>query len=161
MTEYDRIVSELRDKHMKQASEYIPKAYQALIAEGLSPMDARDRIEKDIGDIFSKSTIRRHMPEEAKHKEKAREQPKKQLITTSGQVIQEPEQSDKLTESTFTPKPTNIFDADTAQINIGPQTVVLDPNPLWRAAILQRMNQLAPIYLEIQDGKVTKVKISQ
>lgn len=71
--------------HSKQAGDYIPRAYQALLSEGLDPFSARDRIEKDLVDIFSRRTIQRHIPEEAKHLEKT----KKQLITVTAGNRQE------------------------------------------------------------------------
>lgn len=85
MSEYDIMIKEIRDMHQKTATILIPKAYDVLINEGLDPMSARDRIEKDLLDIFSKRTIRRNMPEEAKHVEKTR----KNLITITNEGRQQ------------------------------------------------------------------------
>ena len=84
MSEYDDVIREIRDMHQKTASTLIPKAYSALIAEGLEPFDARDKIEKDLIDIFSKRTIRRNLPEEAKHVEMKRERPMIAVVTNEG-----------------------------------------------------------------------------
>lgn len=62
MTEYDELLKEARAKteafFKSTAKEYIPKMYQALRDENrnLTPKDARDRIEKDCFDIWSKRT---------------------------------------------------------------------------------------------------------
>jgi hypothetical protein len=71
LTEYDKLLEEVRIKaeaFRSTAREYIPKMYWALRNENpnLTPEDARDRIEKDCVDIWSKRTILDALPDEAK-----------------------------------------------------------------------------------------------
>jgi len=76
MTEYDKLLNEARAKteafSKLTAKEYIPKMYWALRNENQNfiPEDARDRIEKDCVDIWSKRTILDALPDEAKDLEK-------------------------------------------------------------------------------------------
>jgi hypothetical protein len=76
VTEYDKLLNEARAKteafSKLTAKEYIPKTYYALRDENtnLTPEDARDRIEKDCADIWSKRTILDALPDEAKDLEK-------------------------------------------------------------------------------------------
>ena len=76
MTEYDKLLNEARAKteafSKLTAKEYIPKMYCALRNESrtLTPEDARDRIEKDCVNIWSKRTILDALPDEAKDSEK-------------------------------------------------------------------------------------------
>jgi hypothetical protein len=71
LTEYDKLLEEVRIKaeaFRSTAREYIPKMYWALRDENsnLTPEDARDRIENDCIDIWSKRTILDALPDEAK-----------------------------------------------------------------------------------------------
>jgi hypothetical protein len=75
LTEYDDLLKEVKvkaDAFQSTAREYIPKMYQALRKEnhGITPTDARDRIEKDCVGIWSKRTILDALPDEAKNPEK-------------------------------------------------------------------------------------------
>jgi hypothetical protein len=76
LTEYDKLLEEARTKaanfYRSTAKEYIPKMYQALRTENpnLTPEHARDRIEKDCINIWSKRTILDALPDEAKDLEK-------------------------------------------------------------------------------------------
>jgi hypothetical protein len=75
LSEYDSLLSEVRakaDAFRSSAREYIPKMYAALGTENqsISPLDARDRIEKDCVGIWSKRTILDALPDEAKNPEK-------------------------------------------------------------------------------------------
>jgi hypothetical protein len=72
LTEYDKLLNEARAKteafSKLTAKEHIPKMYCALRNESrtLTPVDARDRIEKDCVNIWSKRTILDALPDEAK-----------------------------------------------------------------------------------------------
>jgi hypothetical protein len=76
MSKYNNLLKEIRTKaegfFISTAKEYIPKMYQALRNENpnLTPEGARDRIEKDCVDIWSKRTILDALPDEAKDLEK-------------------------------------------------------------------------------------------
>jgi hypothetical protein len=75
LTEYDKLLEEARVKaeaFKSAAREYIPKMYFATRNENphLTPEDARDRIEKDCINIWSKRTILDALPDEAKDLEK-------------------------------------------------------------------------------------------
>jgi hypothetical protein len=76
LTEYDKLLNEARAKteafSKLTAKEHIPKMYWALRNENqnLIPEDARDRIEKDCMNIWSKRTILDVLPDEAKDLEK-------------------------------------------------------------------------------------------
>ena len=76
MKEYDKLLEEVRTKIIPlnqtirtTAKEYIPKMYQALCQEdiNLTPQDARERIEKDCIELWSKRTILDALPDEAKN----------------------------------------------------------------------------------------------
>lgn len=56
----------MHQEHEIKAKYFIPKMYDALRKEGLSPFDAADRIYKDVVGIWQKDTIRRLLPVEAK-----------------------------------------------------------------------------------------------
>jgi predicted secreted Zn-dependent protease len=75
LTEYDKLLEDARAKaeaFKSTAKEYTPKMYRALRNENPTPTpeDARDRIEKDCFDIWSKRTILDALPDEAKDLEK-------------------------------------------------------------------------------------------
>lgn len=162
MSKYDGLLEKVRSMY-GMASKEIPKLYEALIEEGLSPQDARERIEKDLIDMVSKRTILRYLPDEAKHQEMKRERPtKKQMmieVANSGhqQLVTEPEIIDNNTTTT----PRHVFDKTTIDMvksAFSPTTttattpIVLHPNPVWRGKIIQRMNQGADVYL-VTDGQ--------
>jgi hypothetical protein len=79
LTKYDDLLVEVRTKVgafvKSTAKEYIPKMYYELRNENpnFTPKDARDRIEKDCCDIWTKRTILDALPDEAKdpNKQKA------------------------------------------------------------------------------------------
>jgi hypothetical protein len=71
MAQYDELLEEVQNignAHRSKARQYIPKMYWALRNENPNhtPEDARDRIEKDCLDIWSKRTILDALPDEAK-----------------------------------------------------------------------------------------------
>ena len=75
MSTYDQLLKEARAKaqaFILTAKEYIPKMYIALRNEehDISAEDARDQIEKDCLDIWSRRTILDALPDEVKNKEK-------------------------------------------------------------------------------------------
>jgi hypothetical protein len=75
LTEYDDLLFEVKQKaaaFQSTAKKYIPRMYVALKREDphISPLDARDRIEKDCSVVWSKRTILEALPDEAKNQEK-------------------------------------------------------------------------------------------
>lgn len=74
MSEYDELLNKAQ-KEAKlfhtRADEYVPKMYKALRAENVDPLDAKDRIEKDLVSIWKKDTIRRLLPPETKNPEQS------------------------------------------------------------------------------------------
>jgi hypothetical protein len=69
ISEYDQLLAEavkMHQEHEIKAKYFIPKMYDALRKEDLSPFDAADRIYKDVVGIWQKDTIRRLLPVEAK-----------------------------------------------------------------------------------------------
>jgi hypothetical protein len=75
LSEYDDILEKARksaEQFRSTAKEFIPKMYKALRNEkpNISSEDARDRIEKDCVEIWSRRTIIDALPDEAKNQEK-------------------------------------------------------------------------------------------
>ena len=68
---YDQVLNELRQKGEKLANQYIVELYIILRdEEKMPPEDCRDKIEHDCVDIWSKATIRKYLPPEAKDPKK-------------------------------------------------------------------------------------------
>jgi hypothetical protein len=75
---HNEVLNELRQKGEKLANQYIVKLYNILRdEEKMLPEDCRDKIEHDCVDIWSKATIRKYLPPEAKD-------PKKRLAGKMG-----------------------------------------------------------------------------
>jgi hypothetical protein len=106
LSHYDEVLQEARQKGELIANKYIFELYSILRdEEHLEPEDCRAKIEQDCVDLWSKATIRKFLPEEAKNPKKSKagkiraEQKKKldeeeelktsQLIeqTTDGNII--------------------------------------------------------------------------
>jgi hypothetical protein len=68
-SQYEKDLAELKRRGTALAKEFIPKLYEDLRKEHLEPSDARERIERDCADLWSKATIREYLPDEAKNKE--------------------------------------------------------------------------------------------
>ena len=67
MSHYDDVLEELREKGQRLANKYIVELYIILRdEEKLPPRDCRARIEHDCLDLWSKATIRKYLPDEAK-----------------------------------------------------------------------------------------------
>ena len=67
MSHYDDILLELRQKGQMLANKYIAELYNILREEEkLTPEDSRSKIEHDCIDLWSKATIRKYLPPEAK-----------------------------------------------------------------------------------------------
>lgn len=65
---YQKVLEELKEKTKKLASQYVPKLYFILRnEEQRSPDDSRARIVSDCDEIWTKSTIERFFPQEAKN----------------------------------------------------------------------------------------------
>jgi hypothetical protein len=100
MISYDQLLQEASEKaeaFRSTAKEYIPKMYWALRNEDLSltPEDARDRIEKDCINIWSKSTILETLPDEAKDLEKQKAGRLSRNEANSAAVIAAPEKEEE------------------------------------------------------------------
>jgi len=71
MAHYDDVLSELREKGTILANQYIVELYNILRdEEKLPPEDCRAKIEHDCSDLWSKATILKFMPSEAKDDKK-------------------------------------------------------------------------------------------
>lgn len=70
MTNYDELLLEakttLKTFQRTTAQNYIPRMYQSLRIENLTPKDAKDRIQKDCRGMWVKRTILEVLPDEAK-----------------------------------------------------------------------------------------------
>ena len=67
-TSYDELLLQIKKEHQAKAKEFIPQLCYALQNEDafLSNEDIRDRIKKDLIDIWSKTTIQNNIPDEFK-----------------------------------------------------------------------------------------------
>jgi hypothetical protein len=71
LTHYEDVLAELREKGSRLANEYIVELYNILrYEENLPPEDCRAMIEHDCVDLWSKATIRKYLPPEAKDPKK-------------------------------------------------------------------------------------------
>lgn len=67
MSHYEDVLNEAKEKREKLAAQYIPELYYILRdEEKLPPEDCRARIEHDCLDLWSRATIRKYLPDEAK-----------------------------------------------------------------------------------------------
>jgi hypothetical protein len=67
LSHYDEVLQEARQKGELIANKYTFELYTILRdEERLPPEDCRAKIEQDCVDLWSKATIRKHLPEEAK-----------------------------------------------------------------------------------------------
>ena len=67
LSHYDDVLEELRQKGQMLANKYIVELYIILRnEEKLPPRDCRAKIEHDCLDLWSKATIRKYLPDEAK-----------------------------------------------------------------------------------------------
>jgi hypothetical protein len=68
---YDQVLNELRQKGQRLANQYIVELYNILRdEEKMPPEDCKDKIEHDCVDLWSKATIRKYLPPEAKDQKK-------------------------------------------------------------------------------------------
>jgi len=68
---YDDVLNELRQKGEKLANQYIVELYTILRdEEKMPPEECRDKIEHDCVDLWSRATIRKYLPPEAKDPKK-------------------------------------------------------------------------------------------
>ena len=71
ISHYDDILNELRQKGERLANQYIVELYNILRdEEKMPPEDCRDKIEHDCVDLWSRATIRKYLPTEAKDSKK-------------------------------------------------------------------------------------------
>jgi hypothetical protein len=67
LSHYDDVLEELKQKGQNLANQYIVELYLILrYEEKLPPKDCRAKIEHDCLDLWSKATIRKYLPDEAK-----------------------------------------------------------------------------------------------
>jgi hypothetical protein len=131
LTEYDKLLEEAEAKaeaFRSTAKEYIPKMYYALRDENpnLTPEDARDRIEKDCVDIWSKRTILDALPDEAKDLKKQKAGRLSQKTANSAAVSAAPEKK-KEEEIMIDTQGKPIENATTAQPINTTNAIVDDP----------------------------------
>ena len=68
---YDEVLNELRQKGERLANQYIVELYIILRdEEKMPPEDCRDKIEHDCENLWSRATIRKYLPPEAKDQKK-------------------------------------------------------------------------------------------
>ncbi|CAN5455982.1 hypothetical protein BH18THE2_BH18THE2_21030 [soil metagenome] len=97
MTSYDDLLKEARtrvaDFQKLTSREFIPRMYTELCNEnsGITPEDARDRIEKDCVGIWSKRTILDVLPEETKDPKKQKAGRLRQKKSNSAALTAAPE----------------------------------------------------------------------
>jgi hypothetical protein len=73
LSHYDEVLQEAREKGELIANKYIFELYAILRDEEyLPPEDCRAKIEQDCIDLWSKATIRKFLPEEAKNPKKSK-----------------------------------------------------------------------------------------
>jgi hypothetical protein len=105
---YDELLQQIKKEHQAKAKELIPLLCYALQNEDpfLSSEDIRDRIKKDLIDIWSKTTIQDNIPDEFKDeakqasKEKADQKRKnitEECVTVPSQIVPEQSSSDNTT----------------------------------------------------------------
>jgi hypothetical protein len=73
LSHYDEVLQEARQKGELIANKYIFELYTILRdEEHLEPEDCRAKVEQDCIDLWSKATIRKFLPEEAKNLKKSK-----------------------------------------------------------------------------------------
>lgn len=73
MSHYDEVLEEARSQATSSAKEYIPRLYDILVnEEHKTAEDARNIIEHDLLDYWSKATVTKHLPQEVKDEEKVK-----------------------------------------------------------------------------------------
>ena len=71
MTHYDDVLRELKEKGERLANQYIVELYVILRDEEKLPLeDCRAKIEHDCLDLWSRATIRKYLPPDAKDPKK-------------------------------------------------------------------------------------------
>ena len=66
LSEYELIWKRIRNSLDITAKDFVPQMYDALIKEGYTPKEARDRIKRDALNIWKPETIDKWIPIEAK-----------------------------------------------------------------------------------------------
>jgi hypothetical protein len=71
LSHYQQVLDQLEEKNKQLASKYIPQLYFILKEEEQRSLEeCRSKIESDCNDIWSKETIRKYLPPEAKNETK-------------------------------------------------------------------------------------------
>jgi hypothetical protein len=138
LTGYDKLLEEARTKaeaFRSTAKEYIPKMYWALRNENpnLTPKDARDRIEKDCFDIWSKRTILDALPDEAKDLKKQK----------SGQLSQKEANSAAVSAAPLSTKKKEEIMIDTKGKPIG-KSIATPSTSLSTTNLMSTINGASP-----------------
>ena len=95
MSHYDEVLNDLRERGQTLACEYIAELYNILEdEEKLTPEDCRAKIEHDCIDLWSKATIRKYLPPEAKDPKKKKAGKigadiKKEKLAEAAQIIEQ------------------------------------------------------------------------
>lgn len=119
--EYDELIKRIKEDHAIQAREYIPRLCYALKEEdsNLSNEDIKERIKKDLVDVWSLRTVYENIPEEFKdeQKQEAGKQKKK-----SAAVVQQKDTEERPITISLTTngKPSN-YDEEVKQIYHDPE----------------------------------------
>jgi hypothetical protein len=176
MSHYDEVLSELKEKGHKLANQYIVELYAILKDEERLPAeDCRAKIEHDCLDLWSKATIRKCLPPEARDPKKQKagkiggenKQKKKKtkgvmlVIVGDGNV-----QSTDLEES----RPVSQNEEDSARINLAENASIAQKEEESRTYFHEEFDQglsartLSPELLEAykiivdKDGEIDKLK---
>jgi hypothetical protein len=180
---YDRNLREIKERAHKNAKEDIMKLYEALKQEGLESKDAGNKIKHDLNDTYSKATIYRYLPEEARRDYEKNieeedtkvstetietEEAKKELVQVTTTGTQEPitikdpltMEGPDLNAKVSIPISNTTFANDKAEVvEIGPQqatNAIVLPVEVWdkaRGLIIQWMRDGRKVYL-VHDGKI-------
>jgi len=142
VSEYDKIVQELRNKLNVHAKDYVPKMYEALSNDGYDADQAREKIEKDWLNVWTKRTIRDNLPKEAVREYKRETisniDDKKIPIQVSTNGSQEPEQ-----EHSGDYMPSEKTGYSFSETYVAPMEQkeegwkFIDVSPLWRGKFIQ------------------------
>ena len=134
MSHYDEVLAEARDKASGSAREYIPKLYDILVnEEHKTAEDARKIIEHDLIEYWSRATVVKFLPHEAKDEikqeagKKGAEKKKIMLLTdgssagkdSSRNILKDPEPNkpDPTTEDNSTNEDEEPSQEELAEIN--------------------------------------------
>jgi hypothetical protein len=144
MGHYDEVLSQLKEKGHKLANQYVVELYTILRdEEKLPPEDCRAKIEHDCVDLWSKATIRKCLPTEARDPKKQnagkiggenKQKKKKALLVIAGS---ENVQSTDLEES----RPINQNEEDSARTNLAENASINQKEEESRTSFLEEVGR--------------------